>query len=224
MVDGSLKQHSSWGDEDGWDTTRYVADFKHPETNEIHPMVTDISTIKDENGHYYPLMSTRIYPKDYDIDNLDKRSIGFEMRENPGTTHDWGVGMGEKEIEGATFFSPARPANDRHFEHDRENWGNTRLVGTPNVKGAPENIHYRPIWYDYPAQYTLHDPVNFPYYKHEGIGTAMYDMAADVIHRHTRDGHKIFPDRIRSETAKRMWAKHEKRGYWPASHERKSQG
>ena len=137
MVDGSLKQHSSWEDEEGDDVTRYVADFKHPETNEIHPMVTDISTTKDERGHYYPLMNTRIYPKDYDIDNLDKRSIGFEMRTSPGTTHDWGVGMNETEVMAATYFSPARQINDIHHEHDPENWGNTRLVGAPNVKGAP---------------------------------------------------------------------------------------
>jgi len=193
MVDESLKQHSNWKDEDGFDTTRYVADFKHPETKEIHPMVTDISTTRDENGHVYPLIGTQIFPKGYDVDKLSGGSQDFENIEDDAASDN----IAHLSI------SPARQINDIHHERDPENWGNTRLVGTPDVKGA-----------------LVLEGLTNQDYKHEGIGTAMYNMAADVLHRHTRGGHKIYPDRIRSLMAKRMWKKHEKRGYWPARHER----
>ncbi len=198
LVGDSLNQHSSWESEDGFDTTRYVADFRHPVTSEIHPMVTDISTTKDENGHFYPVISTQIFPKGYDVDKLGREMFDFENVEDDAASDN----IAHLSI------SPARQINDIHHEYDPLNWGNARLVGTPFVRGAPDEIRG-----------SVSDKL-IADYKHRGFGTAMYDMAADVIHRHTRGGHKIYPDRIRTAMAKRMWAKHEARGYWPAKHQR----
>jgi len=217
MVDGSLKQHSSWKDEDGFDVTRYVADFKHPETNEIHPMVTDITygQVEDIYGakQYHPTMETRIYPKGYDIDDMG-RDQGYEW-------DDYEISL--LDTIAAAYF---RPEADKYSDDPmrRENFGNRRLVGQPNVQGAgPVNrvgdwrsINASPgtklSWEDYLKRYKD--------YKYEGHGTAMYNMAADVLHRHTRNAHRIERDNTQTEDAKRMWAKHEGKDYWPARHER----
>ena len=52
-------------------------------------------------------------------------------------------------------------------------------------------------------------------YKHQGHGTAMYDMAADVLDRETRGGHVIVRDDNQTNNAERMWAKHKDRSNWP---------
>lgn len=224
MVDGSLKQHSSWEDEDGFDVTRYTADFKHPETNEIHPMVTDITygLVRDRSGmeQYHPTMYTQIFPKDYDVDNM-ARDYQMEWDESP---KPYPLQMNSV---AATSFQPeADEYSDDPMR--RQNFGNRRLVGQPNVEGAgPVNRHgdWRTINSDRrlaeKKPLSLEDYLKrYKDYKYEGHGTAMYNMAADVLHRHTRNAHRIEPDNMQTEDAKRMWAKHEGRGYWPASHQR----
>ena len=45
-----------------------------------------------------------------------------------------------------------------------------------------------------------------------GMGSAMYEFAATLGKKH---GVSIVPSSDRSEQAMNMWAKHEKKGYWP---------
>ena len=191
MIDGSLARDSTWEDDEGFNNVRYVADFKHPETGEIHPMVADINHAKVDTMYGrsgYPTMNVKI------LDDKNERAIA------------------------QTDFQP-EPSDD--------NFGNRNLIGKPTVNAAGPIQRLRGFsdWRDENPEHSDMSPMEYMMmlnnYKHQGHGTAMYDMAADILQRETRSGHVIVRDENQTESAERMWAKHKDREYWPHSWKRR---
>ena len=202
MVDGSLDMHSTWQDDEVFDNVRYTAEFQNPETGKIHPMVADINHAQTSNKIPYPAMNVKILPPNYDVNSVPIDSA-TEVGELDGYEHS----IAEAD------FEPSR-SDDNHF--------NRNLVGKPRVKGAGP-IQRLQGFGDWKRDNPQHSDISLAdyllmlaNYKHQGHGTAMYNMAADILDRETRNSHVIVRDDTQSDHAERMWAKHEGKESWPS--------
>ena len=209
MVPGSLTRHSTSQDDAGDEMVRYVADFEHPETGEIHPMVADVTLPETDTiyGRFlHPEINMNILSPNHPVEDIGDVPDGGIDPKFLTSDEDY-----EHSIANA-YFRPQQSDN---------NFGNMKMIGMPRVKEAgPVNNEfsaYREKVQDDPDfdmsldEYRNH----LKNYKHQGHGTAMYDMAADILHRETRDAHVIVRDDSQTENAQRMWAKHEGRDRWP---------
>tara|TARA_R100000152_G_C6781455_1_gene215993 strand:+ start:5905 stop:6591 length:687 start_codon:yes stop_codon:yes gene_type:complete len=214
MVPGSLTRHSTSQDDAGDEMVRYVADFKHPETGEIHPMVADVTLPEVDTIHgrfLHPEIEMNILSPNHPVEDI-------------GDVPD--AGIREK------YFS-----QDADYEHSiadaffgpqqsDDNYGNRNMIGTPRVKeagpvGNKIRAYRQKVQNDPDFDMSLEEYLNqFRNYKHQGHGTAMYDMAADILDRETRGAHVIVRDDSQTENAQRMWAKHEGRDRWPSRRQR----
>ena len=200
MVPGSLERREVWEDIYG-DNVRYVADFEHPQTGEIHPMVADVNFAEEDYSRIpHPLMDVSIFPPNHDVEDVPK--LGSAKA-------DWDSQRGAIAV---ADFKP-QPSD--------ENFYNRKMIGHPRVEGAgPINrIQGFQEWKEDNPEYSdisLADYMEMlHHYKHEGHGTAMYDMAADILNRETRGGHVIVRDENQTDAAKRMWRKHAGKENWP---------
>ena len=199
MVPDSLSRHSTSKDEEGYDKVRYVADFEHPETGVIHPMVADI-TFAEQNTMYgkflHPEMDLNILSPNHPVEDIDDGEIG------PDYEHSLAEAR----------FSP---------QQGDDNFANRNMIGMPRVKAAGPvgnkiRAYRQKVQDDPDFDMSLREYLNeLENYRPQGHGTAMYDMAADILDRETRGGHVIVRDDDQSTAAERMWAKHEGRSNWP---------
>lgn len=202
MVPGSLTRHSTSQDADGNDRVRYVADFEHPETGEIHPMVADVDLPETDTiyGRFLqPEIDMNILSPNHPVEDIDYVS-------NTVIDPDYEHSLAD------AYFGP---------QQSDDNFANRNMVGMPRVKeagpiGNKFRVYRQKVQDDPDFNMSLEEYLNeFRNYKHQGHGTAMYDMAADILDRETRGGHVIVRDDSQTENAQRMWAKHEGRDRWP---------
>jgi hypothetical protein len=202
MVDGSLERRDTWQDNEGDENVRYVADFKHPETGEMHPMVADINHAETDTmyGRFsHPMINMNILPPNHDVGDVPKNRM---FSEEDSYRHS---------IAEASF----RP------QESDNNFANRNMIGMPRVKDAGPMRRMKGFE-DWKEDNPEHSDISLmdymimlDNYKHQGHGTAMYDMAADVLDRETRGGHVIVRDDDQTNNAERMWAKHKHRSNWP---------
>ena len=207
MIPDSLSRHSTSQDVDGNDMVRYVADFEHPETGEIHPMVADV-TLPEVDTIYgrflHPEINMNILSPNHPVEDI-------------GNVPDGGIDPDYEHSLADAYFGP---------QQSDDNFANMKMIGTPRVKEAgPIGNKFRAyrekVQDDPDFDMSLEEYLNeFKNYKHQGHGTAMYDMAADILDRETRGAHVIVRDDSQTENAQRMWAKHEGRDRWPHRRQR----
>jgi len=209
MVPGSLTRHSTSQDDAGDEMVRYVADFEHPETGEIHPMVADVTLPETDTiyGRFlHPEINMNILSPNHPVEDIGDEPDGGIDPKFLTSDEDY-----EHSIANA-YFGP---------QQSDDNFANMKMIGMPRVKeagpiGNKIRAYREKVQDDPDFDMSLEEYLNeFKNYKHQGHGTAMYDMAADILDRETRGAHVIVRDDSQTENAQRMWAKHEGRGRWP---------
>ena len=209
MVPGSLTRHSTSQDDAGDEMVRYVADFEHPETGEIHPMVADVTLPETDTiyGRFlHPEINMNILSPNHPVEDIGDEADGGIDPKFLTSDEDY-----EHSIANA-YFGP---------QQSDDNFANMKMIGMPRVKeagpiGNKIRAYREKVQDDPDFDMSLEEYLNeFKNYKHQGHGTAMYDMAADILDRETRGAHVIVRDDSQTENAQRMWAKHEGRGRWP---------
>ena len=205
MVDGSLERRDTWQNNEGDENIRYVADFEHPETGEIHPMVADINHAEADTmyGRFsHPMIDMNILPPNHDVGDVPKNRPHARKANYRDYKHS---------IADASF-QPQQSDN---------NFANRNMIGMPRVKeaGPMRRVTGFEEWKEDNPEHSNISLMEYMAmlnnYKGQGHGTAMYDMAADVLDRETRGGHVIVRDDDQTNNAERMWAKHKGRSNWP---------